>query len=527
MTNLNAASQSLLHFLWQGALLGFIAAVGLRILSTRLRYGFALAMFCSMTAAPVATFLLLRSLEPAGAATDTIRVNPPSVESVANTAISAEQDWAPVILALWLAGVSVMALRAGGGWLVSKRKFGGGRQASEAVQAAAKRIAEQLGIRRAVRIAESITAQAPCVFGALKPILLLPAAAIAGLPAAQLEAILAHELAHIARHDFLVNCFQCVVEAVLFYHPAVWWLSRRIREEREMCCDAVAAEICGSPVLYSRALLALEESRQPADNFALAATGGNLQTRIERLLGMESTTRKSSAPAIAAALLAVVTMTVVVRAQAPAPLDSPYRNWVTEDVVYIITPGEKKAFESLRSNPERERFIGQFWERRDPTPDTEENEAKEEHYRRIAYSNERYSNASRDGWTTDRGRIYIVHGPPDEIESHPAEKRDEWHYKDGREFEFRGDEYKLIRQKPVAEARTVLFARIDVNEIAEPWRGQLRKELESFSGLPMSNALMDQMRAVQQRIHPNLVTRWSYNRTAGTTSLKLSHPDVK
>jgi GWxTD domain-containing protein len=106
-------------------------------------------------------------------------------------------------------------------------------------------------------------------------------------------------------------------------------------------------------------------------------------------------------------------------AEAESELDSidPYRKWVLQDVVYIITDQERKAFNALTTNEERGKFVEQFWARRDPTPGTEQNEFKEEHYRRIGYVNQRFA-ASVPGWKTDRGRIYIQYGPPDEIESH-------------------------------------------------------------------------------------------------------------
>ncbi len=100
-------------------------------------------------------------------------------------------------------------------------------------------------------------------------------------------------------------------------------------------------------------------------------------------------------------------------------LMTPYKKWMDEDVIYIITDEERKTFKNLNTDEEREQFIEQFWLRRDPTPDTMENEYKEEHYRRIAYANERYASGIQ-GWRTDRGRIYITFGAPDEIESHPS-----------------------------------------------------------------------------------------------------------
>ena len=113
---------------------------------------------------------------------------------------------------------------------------------------------------------------------------------------------------------------------------------------------------------------------------------------------------------------------LAVQAQPPGP----YQKWVDEDVAYIIQPEERAVYLRLTTNEERNQFIGQFWLRRDPTPGTEANERKEEHYRRIAYSNERFAD-SIPGWKTKRGRFYIRFGPPDEIESHPGRK-ESWRY---------------------------------------------------------------------------------------------------
>ncbi len=105
--------------------------------------------------------------------------------------------------------------------------------------------------------------------------------------------------------------------------------------------------------------------------------------------------------------------------KAQKELESAYRTWPIQDVAYIITDEERQAFNRLQTDEEREQFIEQFWMRRDPTPDTVENEFKEEHYRRIAYANERFASGIA-GWRTDRGRIYITFGPPDEIEAYPT-----------------------------------------------------------------------------------------------------------
>jgi GWxTD domain-containing protein len=111
-------------------------------------------------------------------------------------------------------------------------------------------------------------------------------------------------------------------------------------------------------------------------------------------------------------------------------LMGPWKKWLNEDVVYIITDEEKQAFKRLKTDEERQQFVEQFWLRRDPTPDTEENEFKEEHYRRIAYANDHYASGI-PGWKTDRGRIYIAYGPADEIDSHPSGGSYERPYEEG------------------------------------------------------------------------------------------------
>jgi hypothetical protein len=135
-----------------------------------------------------------------------------------------------------------------------------------------------------VRIAKSALAGTPSVIGWLQPVILVPAAAFAGMDPEQLEALLAHELAHIRRHDYIVNLIQSAAETLLFYHPAVWWVSRRIRIERENCCDDLAVSVCGDVVTYARALTRLEELRTGGSQFAMAAGAGSLLTRIRRLL---------------------------------------------------------------------------------------------------------------------------------------------------------------------------------------------------------------------------------------------------
>ena len=151
----------------------------------------------------------------------------------------------------------------------------------------------------------------PTVVGYLRPVILLPASVIVGLPPAHLDAVLAHELAHVRRHDYIVNVLQSVVETLLFYHPAVWWCSRQVRIEREHCCDDVVVEACGDRVAYATALAQLEELRGLNPMLSLNATGGRLIDRIRRLLGASPVNERRSATWTIAAALTLVVAAIV------------------------------------------------------------------------------------------------------------------------------------------------------------------------------------------------------------------------
>jgi LysM repeat protein len=158
---------------------------------------------------------------------------------------------------------------------------------------------------------ESALVQIPTVVGWLRPVILLPASALTGLNSQQLEAVLAHELAHINRYDYLVNMLQTVVEIFGFYHPAVWWISHKMRIERENCCDDVAVSVCGDKMVYARALTSMEEIRLDQGQLVIAASGGNLFKRISRLVGNESArkARPGWVPAILCVLL-IITLAI-------------------------------------------------------------------------------------------------------------------------------------------------------------------------------------------------------------------------
>ena len=202
------------------------------------------------------------------------------------TVVSQTSDtWAFSAVLVWLVGVVALSLRLVTGWYLAGRlRQRGTRPVSVLWRRRVHGLASRLRVTRPVRVVESTVVRVPAVIGWFRPVLLLPASAIAGLTTVQLEAIVVHELAHIRRHDYLVNGLQAVIETVLFYHPAVWWLSGRIREEREHCCDDVAVAVCGDPVAYSRALADLDQLCPDAGALVVAANGGSLVRRIQRLI---------------------------------------------------------------------------------------------------------------------------------------------------------------------------------------------------------------------------------------------------
>src|SRR6185295_17623927 len=161
---------------------------------------------------------------------------------------------------------------------------------------------------RKVRLLSGEHIETPIVIGWARPAILLPASALSGLHADHLLAILAHELAHIRRHDFLVNGVQRAVECVLFYHPGVWWISQRMRVERELCCDDLAVRACGNRILYANALVELENTRAAAPLLSLPTAGAGVADRVRRILGLRGANRdwQSAAAAMLFAAILVI-----------------------------------------------------------------------------------------------------------------------------------------------------------------------------------------------------------------------------
>ena len=216
----------------------------------------------------------------------------------------------PSIDAVWLAGVLLLGLRAAGGWLnLRSLRLRAEESIPHGLRMSFEKLAVQFELSRRVVLLVSDEVISPMVFGIWRTVLLVPLSAAMAMDPEQLEAVLAHELAHVRRWDYLCNLLQTSVECLFFFQPAVWWVSRRAREFRELCCDEVAAKACADPVVYAAALLQLEEHRAQHLQLAMGlhGDGGTLLNRIRRVMGEKAMEQRSmSSVRIAAVAMALV-----------------------------------------------------------------------------------------------------------------------------------------------------------------------------------------------------------------------------
>lgn len=302
-------ASTLLHFLWQGSLLALLLAVSLQLArnaASPVRYALACGTLVLMAGCPLATIVWLQGQ---GAAAGSLAMPPaPSLirgeeqsrppgplaelqpesaiepaEGISSASIAFRRfhlHWLPLF---WLAGVTLFLVRfAAGLLLVGRLRRQSCRPAAERWQIAVRKLSARLGITWEVALVDSSQVDSPGVIGWRRPVVLLPPRAIDGLTPAQVEGLLAHELAHVRRHDYFVNLWQTVLEAFGFFHPAVWWVSARIRDEREHCCDDLAIAACGDRTAYALALAVMQEIRSRPTPLIAAATNSHRSGRSRR-----------------------------------------------------------------------------------------------------------------------------------------------------------------------------------------------------------------------------------------------------
>ena len=382
----------LIHFLWQGTGIALLLAVALRLLtrtSSHFRYvviGGALLLCAVM---PVVTWTFLRPIPqpamPSGAALNLVDV--PKVEAPFALISASSPDapmaspgnvptqWQdhlsrlanaslPYVVGLWFAGVLALTLRLTLVWTLMRRLCLSGLPIQDAdCLERFRSLLARMQVAVPVRLLESALVEVPTLIGWLRPTILVPASVFMGLTPDQLDAILAHELAHVRRYDYLVNLFQTVIEIVLFYHPAVWWISRKLREERENCCDDIALELVQDRLIYVSALALLEEGR--AMPLALSASAGSLLQRIRRIVNAND--RKVSA--LPLGIMVLILMAVVgisirtTRADAPTVATKPPANGsvpasLPESDVKVTLSMKGKLTDRSKESTDKDGWIG-------------------------------------------------------------------------------------------------------------------------------------------------------------------------
>ncbi len=304
-----ALGWALLHFCWQGTAVAVAFAVVDRMTSratSKVRYVVALAALMLMPVVVIGTFAEeMRAVTPAqvnGTEFQTmpvvqLGVHPPILHELPLASSLVEpMDWLkvfaerllPWVDALWLAGVLLLAVRSlGGWWQLDQVRRRARTMVPEEVARGFQRISERIHVGRQVALRISDEVISPLAMGVWRATVILPVSAVSGLPKDELEAVIAHELGHIRRCDYVWNLAQTAIESTLFFHPAVWWVSRTVRERREACCDEIAVQSCAGATVYARALLRLEEQRTRKLQLALAlgGCGGSLLQRVRKVLG--------------------------------------------------------------------------------------------------------------------------------------------------------------------------------------------------------------------------------------------------
>jgi beta-lactamase regulating signal transducer with metallopeptidase domain len=352
---------ALLDFVWQGALVGCAAAVLLGLLGRarpQWRYLVACGALLLCVALPLAgmvarvaaqqasgaTFTLppsllraMQPMQPIPATTEQGRSHAGVLPAAWNIASwdpagmrQVLQPRLPLVILCWSGGAALMALRLllGLVW-VRRRTRAGAFRADPAWQAVLDRLAVRMGLGRKVILGLVDDLASPVTAGCLRPLVLVPASLATGMAPQLLEALLAHELAHVRRHDYLVNLVQSAIEILLFYHPAVWWLSHRIRIERELIADDLAASALGEPRRLALALSELDLFQLSPPQLAPGAHGGKLMSRIKRLVRPQaesllgSLSWKLALPALGLALTAAIHAHAGAAPAAPAAAAAP------------------------------------------------------------------------------------------------------------------------------------------------------------------------------------------------------------
>lgn len=319
-----ALGWTVIHSLWQAILVALLLGVlmlGLQKNSAKSRYiayniGLSTVFFLA-----IITFLdlyhagqdaVLHQVTNATAPTTLAAITTPSIEHSKTFFQSFTiyfNEHLPMIVLIWFSGVSFFVLRLLGGLaFIQYLKHNHHYPVTGALRDKLERLMHQIPVYKTIELAESALVKVPMVIGHFKPIILLPLGAVTQLSTKEIEAILAHELAHIARNDYLLNILQSIIEVLFYFNPAVWWISANIRTERENCCDDIAIDLCGNSLTYAKALVSLQEISHTAPALAMPFVGNKNQLlkRVQRILNQPQNRDNIMEKLMATCLLIIV-----------------------------------------------------------------------------------------------------------------------------------------------------------------------------------------------------------------------------
>ncbi len=370
---LRAFGWVLAHSIWQAA----VAALALLILLPRLktarqRYGAAYGSLVAVLLAAVGTFVWIfevAGVVSAGSMMPTETAGSPAIyvsNQLPESSLSASfSQWLEtnhtLIVALWLIGFSFFFLRLGAGlWQIKRLRTRGLRMLESVWQEKMRDLGDRIGVSQAVRIFESVWVSTPLTIGWLKPVILLPIGFVNQLSMAEVEAVLAHELAHIARRDWVFNLLQAFVESLFYYHPAVWWISQIIRRERENACDDAALTATGNPIAFARALVQVQEMATPLPVLALAMSGKRrrrpLLERVRRILNQAPPQQHQVMEKITATLILLALLALVgLRANTVPSIEAAFAQ--IADIPSAIFNGEDQISNDSVPNPKHSQKI--------------------------------------------------------------------------------------------------------------------------------------------------------------------------
>lgn len=344
---INAIGWTIFHSLWQGVIISFVLAAVLLISNHRsadFRYKLSAGALALLVFSAIVTFTKVYQPENetgslAASSIITI-IDDTSAKEIAEKIQSSDslKSFAyqfenyfssniPLVVTLWLAGILFFIFKFIGGLIYVERLKT--RRIYELQPEWLEKFAglkKKALIKSSVKIFESALTKMPVAIGYIKPVILLPLGMISGLPQNQVEAIIVHELAHIKRYDFLVNVLQTLAETIMFYHPAIWWISSVIRSERENCCDDITIELCGDTLTYSKALFNIQQINSGNAGLALAAIGNESQL-FRRIKRMNSNNKKRLSYGIKfAALFLLILVIAAAAVYSPSSFASKNKN---------------------------------------------------------------------------------------------------------------------------------------------------------------------------------------------------------